>query len=92
MQGYRGFSRRDSFGGIPPSPQNNFYVVYFAYILKSLKDSKYYYGSTDNIASRLIQHNTGKVKSTKYRRPLILQYSQEFHPKQEAASRERFYK
>ena len=83
---------RVSWVRIPPSPQNNFYVVYFTYILKGLKDSKYYYGSTGNIASKLIQHNTGKVKSTKYRRPLILHYSEEFQSKQEAASRERFYK
>ena len=51
--------------------------MYFAYILKSLKDNKYYYGSTGNIESRLKQHNYGKVKSTKNRIPLILHYSKQ---------------
>lgn len=66
--------------------------MYFAYILKSLKDSKYYYGSTGDIESRLIQHNSGKVKSTKNRRPLTLHYSEEFKSKQEVLARERFFK
>ena len=66
--------------------------MYFVYILKSLKDNKYYYGSTGNIENRLKQHNHGKVKSTKNRRPLILHYSEQFEHKTDALKREIFFK
>ena len=66
--------------------------MYFAYILKSLKDNKDYYGSTGNIESRLKQHNYGKVKSTKNRIPLILHYSEQFDNKSDAIKREIFFK
>ena len=46
--------------------------MYYVYILKSLKDNKYYIGQTENINRRLFLHNSGKVISTKFRRPLIL--------------------
>jgi putative endonuclease len=49
-------------------------MLYYAYILKSLKDGKYYYGHTQDIDERLVKHNTGKVKSTKARRPFIIHY------------------
>jgi len=63
-----------------------------AYILKSLKDNKYYYGSTDNLEQRLHEHNKGKVRSTKGRRPLILHYSEEFHTVKDARKREIYFK
>ena len=63
--------------------------MYFVYILKSLKDQKYYIGSTADIASRLAYHNAGKQRSTKNRRPFILVYSEEFLSKSEAEHRER---
>ena len=44
--------------------------MYYVYILKSLKDDKYYIGQTNNIENRLKQHFYGKVISTKNRRPL----------------------
>jgi len=47
-------------------------TMYYVYLLKSLKDKKYYIGQTNNINSRLIRHNTGQVISTKNRQPLIL--------------------
>lgn len=42
------------------------------YILQSLKNGRYYIGSTDNIDVRYEEHKAGKVKSTKYLRPLKL--------------------
>lgn len=66
--------------------------MFFAYILKSLKDGKYYYGSTENIINRVIYHNKRKVKSTKSRTPLILHYSEEYKTRREAVVRERFFK
>ncbi len=46
--------------------------MFFVYLLKSLKDNKYYIGQTENIERRLEQHNAGKNKSTKNRKPFVL--------------------
>ena len=64
----------------------------WAYILKSLKDGRYYYGSTDDLETRLRAHNTGRVRSTKSRRPLVIHYQEEFGSTREARSREIFFK
>lgn len=42
------------------------------YILKSLKNSRYYVGSTDNVGRRLKEHNSGLVHSTKTTKPFEL--------------------
>ena len=42
------------------------------YILKSIKNNRYYVGSTNNIDRRYAQHCSGKVKSTTHIRPLTL--------------------
>ncbi len=66
--------------------------MYFTYILKSLKDLKYYYGHTADLEARIKQHNAGKVRSTKSRRPFVLHYSEEYHNKTDAFRRELFFK
>jgi putative endonuclease len=43
--------------------------MYSVYVLKSLRDDDYYIGQTNNVEKRHAQHNQGKVKSTKSRRP-----------------------
>ena len=45
---------------------------YCVYALKSLKDNKCYFGQTEDVIKRLNEHNQGKVKSTKHRRPFML--------------------
>lgn len=67
-------------------------MTYYVYILKSLKDSKRYIGMTSDLNRRLSEHNSGKVKSTKNRRPLELIYTEEFISKEEALNRETFFK
>jgi len=64
----------------------------FAYILKSLKDGKYYYGSTKNLEIRLRDHQAGKVRSTKGRRPLVLHYLEEQSSICDARKRENYFK
>ena len=63
--------------------------MYFVYILLSEKDNKRYIGFTNNIERRLLEHNAGKVKSTKNRRPLNLIYSEQYENKSDAMKRER---
>lgn len=63
--------------------------MYTVYILLSEKDNKRYIGFTDNLERRLIEHNSGKVKSTKNRRPLKVIYTEEYSSKTEALRREK---
>ncbi len=66
--------------------------MFYAYILKSLKDNKYYYGYCEYLDIRLTIHNAGKVRSTKSRRPFEIHYSESFVTKTEAIKRENFFK
>ena len=66
--------------------------MYYAYILKSLKDQTYYYGSTEEIEARIKIHNAGKERYTKGHRPYMLHYYEIFNTRREAISRERFFK
>ena len=50
--------------------------MYYVYILKSLKDNKYYIGSTSNVERRLAFHNAGWQRSTKHRAPFVLVYKE----------------
>jgi putative endonuclease len=47
--------------------------MWYVYILRSVTDSALYIGSTNDIERRLNEHNTGKVESTKNRKPLNLE-------------------
>jgi putative endonuclease len=66
--------------------------MYYSYILKSLKDGRYYYGSTEDVNKRLIKHNNGDVKSTKGRRPFEIHFVEEHVDRSLAFKREMFYK
>lgn len=62
--------------------------MYFVYVLQSQKDKKLYIGYSENINERLNYHNSGKVKSTRNRRPLTLVYYEAYINKLDATSRE----
>ncbi len=62
------------------------------YLLLSLKDNRTYLGSTNNLAKRLKEHEYGKCKSTKNRRPLKLIYEEEYDTLKEARKREKYLK
>jgi len=66
--------------------------MYYVYILKSLKDKKFYTGYTKNLKSRFELHEQGKVGSTKGRRPLILIYYEACLNQQDATHREKYLK
>jgi putative endonuclease len=66
--------------------------LYYIYILKSLKDKKFYVGYTEDSKSRFEQHRKGKVLSTMERRPLELIYSEACLDKKDAMHREQYLK
>lgn len=67
-------------------------MPYFVYILLSQKDNNLYVGCTCNIQQRILEHNSGKVLSTKLRRPFVIIHTEEFTNKGDAFNRERFLK
>jgi putative endonuclease len=66
--------------------------MYYTYILRSLKDNKFYTGFTKNLKLRFDEHVKGKVKSTKDRRPLELIYYEACHSQTDATHREKYLK
>jgi len=66
--------------------------MYYVYILLSERDQKRYMGFTQDLGRRIVEHNSGLVKSTKNRIPLKLIYFERFENKVEAMNREKFFK
>lgn len=66
-------------------------IMHYVYILKNNK-SEFYKGSTDDLRKRFIDHNSGKVKSTKNLRPWKLIYYEAFTDKKLARREELFLK
>jgi putative endonuclease len=57
--------------------------MYKVYVLKSLLDRKYYTGYSSDVNRRLVEHNSGKTKSTRRRHPFELIYSEQFQSEDE---------
>ena len=66
--------------------------MYMVYVLESQKNGRYYIGYTGDIEARLAHHNGGKVKATRYLRPLKVLYTESFETGLEARRRERYLK
>lgn len=62
--------------------------MFYVYILKSKKDDKSYIGSTNDLKSRMKLHNSGRILSTKLRRPLTLIYYEAYLAEGDARRRE----
>lgn len=67
-------------------------LMYYAYILLSLKSHIFYFGSTNNLKKRLFLHNNGKVKSTKPHIPWRLIWYGGFNTEKEARDFELYLK
>ena len=65
---------------------------FYVYILQSKRDKRLYIGFTDNVFNRLIQHNSGKVPSTKPRIPFDLIFFEAYANKYDALRREKYFK
>ena len=66
--------------------------MFYVYVLKSEQDGTLYIGQAENVDRRLREHNAGKTKSTKGRRPYTLEYQESYETREEAITRERTLK
>jgi putative endonuclease len=66
--------------------------MYFVYVIRSLKDGRFYVGITSQVENRVHEHNVGKTKSTKGYRPWELILIEEFPTRLEARAREIYLK
>ncbi len=64
----------------------------YVYILKSLKDKKFYIGCTNDLKRRIREHNAGYSFATKTRIPLELVYYEAYPHRKDAEVREQFFK
>lgn len=67
-------------------------LMYYTYVLRSLKDGKHYTGYTHNLEARFEQHQNGEVHSTSYRRPFELIYFEACRSQTDAMKREKYLK
>ena len=66
--------------------------MFYTYILKSLKQRKFYTGQTDNLEKRLLEHNSGKSLYSRRYMPWECVYFEQFESKEEAVKKERYFK
>lgn len=66
--------------------------MYYVYVLKSLNNSWYYVGLSQDPIKRLSEHNSGKTRSTKSRRPYRLIYTKKFENRKDARDYEKYLK
>jgi len=66
--------------------------MFYVYVLKSLKDGKFYTGSTNNLKRRFQEHCLGEEKSTRYRRPFELIYYESCLNRRDSLRREIYLK
>ena len=62
------------------------------YVLQSQKNGRHYVGVSRNVEVRLRQHDSGKVKSTRFMRPLEFVYAEAYEDYATAHKRELYLK
>ena len=65
---------------------------FYVYVLRSINFERNYVGFTTNVSQRLVDHNSGRTKSTKPYRPWKVIFFEKFSTKAEALGREIFLK
>ncbi len=70
------------------NPLTQIFMFYF-YVPQSLKDRNLYFGYSDNLKRRVVEHEKGRVDSTSAHRPLLLVYYEAYQSEMDARVRER---
>jgi putative endonuclease len=66
--------------------------MYYVYVLQSEVDKSVYVGRTADLIRRLKYHNSGRVKSTKGKKPYKLVFYEAFKDKSDSVRDELFFK
>ena len=66
--------------------------IFYVYILRSLKNGKFYTGCTKDLEKRIERHNAGETKGNRPNKPFEIVYSEEFHDLKTARTREKHIK
>ncbi len=66
--------------------------MFYVYVLNNPKSSEFYIGSTNNLKRRMIEHNKGKVESTRLKGPYNLIYYEAYKAEHDARRREKMLK
>jgi putative endonuclease len=66
--------------------------MYYTYIIETLNGKHRFIGHCRNLKSQLNQHNSRNVKATRDNRPWRIIYSEKFKNKNDAISREKYFK
>jgi putative endonuclease len=66
--------------------------MYLVYVIRSIKDGRFYVGITNDIKRRIKEHNSGKTKSTKGFIPWQVVLTESFPNRLEARKREVYFK
>ena len=67
-------------------------MEFYVYLLSSQKFNRFYLGQTQKLKERIKEHNSGKVRSTKYYLPWKLIGYEVYGTRQEARKRENYLK
>ena len=67
-------------------------MMIIVYVIRSLKDGRFYVGMTNDLERRMQEHQSGKTKSTKAFRPWKLIFTESYPSYLEARKREKYLK
>jgi putative endonuclease len=68
------------------------FSMYYVYAIRSLSRKYIYVGITDNVERRVLEHNTGRNKTTKPYRPFKLLFVESFDTRELARKKEKYLK
>lgn len=66
--------------------------MFYVYVLQSIVDGNFYVGFTKDLKNRFLLHNSGKIDSTKNRKPLKIVYCECCVNRDDATHREKYLK
>lgn len=67
-------------------------IMYYVYILLNETKTRTYTGVAKDVSKRLVEHNAGKVKSSRPHRPYKIIHTEAFATLRKARQKEKFYK
>ena len=66
--------------------------MFYVYVLRSLRDDGLYIGCSSDLKTRVSEHSSGRVESTKNRLPVELIYYEACRHQKDAFRREKYLK